>query len=149
MYTRFTKFVGLITKINRCVKKIKTEETEKFKLKSTHVSCLLYLYKAGSASITTMCDVLEEDKAAISRTIDYLEKNSFVLRDPSKKYKTEITLKERGRVVGARLWDKVEEIVSKIDGLLTDDERAILYGSLGKISNTLTEYCNGYPVNNE
>ena len=44
MEKRFQKFTVLITKINRNIKRIKTEEMDKYNLKSPHVSCLYYLF---------------------------------------------------------------------------------------------------------
>ena len=78
MEDRFKTFTILIAKITRCIRKIKTEEMAEFKLKSPHVSCLYYLYKESGMTAKELCDVCDEDKAAISRSIEYLEDNSFI-----------------------------------------------------------------------
>ena len=71
MQERFQTFTVLITKLNRCIRKIKTEEMAEFDLKSPHVSCLYYLYKADSLTAKELCDICEEDKANISRSFIY------------------------------------------------------------------------------
>ena len=63
MIDRFQTFTVLVAKMNRCIRKIKTEEMAEFDLKSPHVSCLYYLYGADSLTATELCEICEEDKA--------------------------------------------------------------------------------------
>ena len=60
MEERFKTFTVLITNIARSIHKIKTEEMSEFKLKSSHVSCLYYLYKEQSLTAKELCEQLEE-----------------------------------------------------------------------------------------
>ena len=78
MEKRFELFTVLISKISRSIRKIKTEEVSEFNLKSPHVSCLYYLYKSKPLTATELCDICGEDKAAISRSLEFLEKNGFL-----------------------------------------------------------------------
>ena len=82
MDERFKTFTVLMANINRSIRKIKTEEMAEFRLKSPHVSCLYYLYKENALTAKELCDICEEDKANISRTIDYLETNGYLVRQP-------------------------------------------------------------------
>ena len=77
MKERFEKFTVLINKINRNIRKIKNQEMAEYGLRATHVSCLYYLYAVESLTATELCERCEEDKATISRAIDYLEENGF------------------------------------------------------------------------
>ena len=77
MKERFEKFTVLINKISRNIRKIKNQEMAEYGLRATHVSCLYYLYAAESLTATELCERCEEDKATISRSIDYLEENGF------------------------------------------------------------------------
>lgn len=45
-----------------------------YQLRSVHVSCLYYLYLANGLTAAQLCERCEEDKATISRALDYLEK---------------------------------------------------------------------------
>ena len=77
MDSRFETFTVLITRISRSIKRIKAEEMASFQLKGPHVSCLFYLYRGGPMTAAELCDRCDEDKAAISRSLDYLEKTDI------------------------------------------------------------------------
>ena len=94
MKERFETFTTQIAKISRAIRRIKTEEMKDFNLKSPHVSCLYYLFKNESLTAKQLCDICDEDKAAISRSIEYLEKNNYLICDSKteKRYKSPIML---------------------------------------------------------
>lgn len=74
MKERFETFTVLTAKISRNIRKIKNQEMLKYDLKSPHISCLYFLYCADTLTATELCERCEEDKATISRSLDYLEK---------------------------------------------------------------------------
>ena len=80
MNERFETFTVLISSISRSIRRLKTEETAEFDLKSPHVSCLYHLYKAGTMTAAEIREVCDEDKGAVSRSIFYLEQNGFLTR---------------------------------------------------------------------
>ena len=137
---RFETFTVNIAKISRNIKKIKSKEMEQFNLKTPHVSCLYYLYKKGySLTAKELCEICDEDKAAISRSIEYLEKNAYLTCESKleKRYRSPILLTEKGKHVG-------EYIVKKIDGILnvaskgiSEEDRKVFYKSLLIISENL------------
>ena len=77
MEHRFETFTVLITKINRCIRKIKNLEMAEYGLRSAHISCLYYLYGETDLTATDLCERCEEDKATISRALDYLDSRFF------------------------------------------------------------------------
>ena len=81
MKKRFETFTVLINKISRNIRKIKNQKMAEYGLRSTHVSCLYFLYTADSLTATELCERCEEDKATISRSLDYLEENGFITCD--------------------------------------------------------------------
>ena len=90
MNEKYKTFTVLMASINRSIRKIKTEEMAEFHLKSPHVSCLYYLFKEDALTAKELCEICEEDKANVSRTIDYLETNGYLIRqnEDNKKYKS-------------------------------------------------------------
>lgn len=80
MQQRFETFTVLIAKISRSIRRIKAEEMSEFHLKGPHVSCLYYLTQLGPLTAGQLCDRCEEDKAAVSRSLEYLEQNGYVTR---------------------------------------------------------------------
>ena len=81
MQQRFETFTVLIAKISRSIRRIKAEEMSEFHLKGPHVSCLYYLTQLGPLTAGQLCDRCEEDKAAVSRSLEYLEQNEPTLCD--------------------------------------------------------------------
>ncbi len=139
MNERFEKFTVLIAKINRNIKKIKNQEMADYDLRSSHVSCLYYLYTSESLTSTDLCERCEEDKATISRSIDYLEKNGYLvcLSQKTKRYKTPLALTEKGKAAGEKIADKVNRVLDEIGVVLTERERDDFYRYLTVISDSL------------
>ncbi len=146
MQERFKVFTLLITKVNRCIRKIKTEEMAEFELKSTHVSCLYYLYTMQSLTAKELGDVCEEDKAAVSRSLEYLEKNGYLeaIEKEHKKYKRPLELTEKGRDIGKQVSERIDNILDKASDGVSDEDRVIFYRSLAQISENLQNICNKY-----
>lgn len=139
MKERFETFTGLIAKISRNIRKIKNLEMAEYELRSTHVSCLFYLYSADILTATDLCERCEEDKATISRALDFLEENGFVTCETksAKRYKSPLLLTEKGREAGGKIFEKVNRVLEDVGAGLTDEEREIFYRSLTIISNNL------------
>ena len=146
MQERFDNFTILITKINRCIHKIKAVEMLEHNIKGSHVSCLYYLYKAKSLTAKELCDICAEDKAAMSRSIDYLEKNGFISCDSNakKRYKAVLTLTEKGVKTGEDIVKKIDAVLGVSSEGLTADERNSLYHGLEVICANLEKICENY-----
>ena len=144
MTERFETFTALITKINRNIKKIKNQEMAEYDLRSTHVSCLYYLYSTAHLTATDLCERCEEDKATISRAVEYLEVHGYLLCESksAKRYKSPLVLTEQGREAGKKIYDKVERVLTEIGTELSDNERSIFYKSLALISDRLDRLTN-------
>lgn len=146
MEERFQTFTVLIAKLNRYIRKIKTEEMVEFNLKSPHVSCLYYLYKAESLTAKELCDICEEDKANISRSIDYLEANGYLVGKPrtGKRYKSPLILTEKGKEAGEHIVRKIDFILDSVSEGLTEEQRKNMYASLSIICDNLQKICDAY-----
>ncbi len=146
MQERFQTFTVLIAKISRSIRKIKTEEMDEFDLKSPHVSCLYYLYKLGALTAKQLCDICGEDKAAVSRSIEYLEANGYIVCDSSlkKRYRSSLMLTDKGQNIGNTIAEKIDKILDLASVGLSDENRMIMYECLTLISNNLEELCKKY-----
>lgn len=144
MKERFETFTVLINRISRNVRKIKNQEMAEYNLRSAHVSCLYFIYRAGEITATELCEKCEEDKATISRAIDYLEKNGFVTCEiqNSKRYKSPLVLTEKGAIIGKKIGDKIDSVLDEIGIGLSDAERTEFYRILSIISNSLEKVAN-------
>ena len=145
MQQRFETFTVLISGINRNIRRIKTEEMEEFDLKSHHVSCIYYLYMQDGLTARELCDLCEEDKANISRALDFLEKQGYICRESvQKRYRSPLYLTEKGKAVGRRLADKIDKMLTLASEGLDEQSRGIMYRSLEIISSNLQCICDEY-----
>ncbi len=141
MKDRFETFTVLINKINRNITKIKNQEMTEYNLRSVHISVLYYLYSENSLTARELCDRCGEDKATISRAVDYLESGGYIEKngDTEKKYKRPLFLTEKGINVGEKISTKIKDVLFEISEEMQEGERAEFYRSLTNISNRLEQ----------
>lgn len=139
MEQRFETFTTLINRISRNIRKIKNQEMAAYQLRSAHVSCLYYLYEVRGLTATELCERCEEDKATISRSLDFLEAKGYLAREAGggRRYKSPLLLTEKGMELGKQIADKINTILEEISIGLTEEERVALYRSLSIVSSSL------------
>lgn len=143
MIERFETFTVLIAKISRNIRKIKTKAMKDYGLKSPQVSCLYFLY-SNPLTAKELCERCEEDKATISRSLEFLETNDYLICESNhaKRYKNPFTLTEKGLIVGKEIFDKVNNVLAEVNKELPEKEREQFYRSLTIISDNLEKICN-------
>ncbi len=147
MEERYQLFTTLISKSARAVKRIKSHEMSGMHMKSAYVSCLYYLYIHGKAmTAKELCEACEEDKASVSRSIDGLERDGYVVcvSKREKRYNSPISLTEKGVFVAKEITGRIDNIVELASVGLTEEDRKIFYASLGLICNNLERICERY-----
>ncbi len=139
MKERFETFTVLINRISRNIRKIKNQEMAEYNLRSAHISCLYYLYSAEGLTATDLSERCEEDKATISRALDYLETNGYLTcqSKSAKRYKSPLALTDKGLTVAKKIADKIDGVLDQISVGLTEEERIAFYRSLTIISDSL------------
>ena len=139
MDASFEAFTVLISKLSRNIKRIKSEEMAEFHLKGPHVSCLYYLYLSDSMTAAELCERTEEDKAAMSRSLEYLEAQGYLMAadQGAKRYKCPLRLTEKGRAVGRAVAEKVSRIAAEASRGISEAERESMYRSLTLICGEL------------
>ncbi len=90
-----------------------------------------------------LCDVCDEDKGAISRAIEFLEEQGYLIcsSKTEKRYKSPISLSDKGKKIGEFINDKVDGLLDKASEGLSEEKRVIFYESLDLISNNLQKMC--------
>ncbi len=144
MKERFETFTVLVNRISRNIRKIKNQEMAEYNLRSSHISCLYYLYTTQGLTATELCERCEEDKATISRSLDFLETSGYLTCESktAKRYKCPIVLTEKGTEVGKKIADKINAVLDMISDSMTEDERILFYRCLSVISDGLEEVAN-------
>ena len=153
MEERFKTFTVLIAGINRCIRRIKTGEMAEFNLKSPHVSCLYYLYKRPGMTAAELCEVCEEDKAAVSRSILFLEQKNYLTREipaeregrqMAKHYRAPLALTEEGSRIAGEIAEKVDRVLEAVSQGVSEEDRTIMYAALEQINRNLRALCEAY-----
>jgi len=147
MDDRYEAFTTQIAKISRCVRKIKTNEMTEAGLKSSHVSCLYFLYeKNGNLTARDLCELCAEDKATISRAIEFLEKKDYITCASSvgKRYKSPLFLTDLGKKVAQKIVEKTSNIFAFVGKGLSDSDKEWFYRCLAIISKNLETFCDKY-----
>lgn len=138
---RFETFTVLMARIGRSIKRIKAEEMARFQLKGPHVSCLYYLSLSESMTAAQLCERCEEDKAAISRSLEYLEENGYLQCPEGKRYRRQLILTEKGEAAGAEISSRIDRFVSIASGDISESDRLAMYRALSVISSNLSKLC--------
>ena len=123
MQERFETFTVLINRISRNIRKIKNQEMTEYQLRSVHISCLYYLYAANGLTAAELCERCEEDKATISRALEYLESRGFLTCDSkhAKRYRSPLLLTGLGREAGEKIARKIDMVLDEISTALTEE----------------------------
>lgn len=145
MEERYETFTVLIARINRSIKRVKSAEMAEFQLKGPYVSCLYYLSLTDGLTAAALCERCDEDKAAISRSLDDLEKNGYITCESStgRRYRAPLHLTERGRAVCRGINERIDRIVDSASQGLSEAERKSMYRALTLISENLEQMYSG------
>ncbi len=103
------------------------------------MACIYHLYSSDNLTAKELSDKCEEDKATISRTLDHLEENGFIVCKSrrAKRYKSPIMLTKKGRDIGRKIVEKVDLIIDEMSEGLSESERTTFYHALSTISDNL------------
>lgn len=136
MINRFEQFTAAISSIHRFVQKIERDEMAKYGLKGAAAQYLLAMsrYPHGITA-AALCEVCDRDKAAVSRILSEMEDKGLVARvDGDSTYRALLTLTPAGQEAADYVNQKASLAVELVGKDVTDQDRAILYATLAKIS---------------
>ncbi len=140
MLQRFEKFTQCISKAYKYVGKLKSDYMSKFELKGSHVMCLFFLGRnPGGLKASELCELCQEDKAAVSKTLSSLKKKGLVESTAGRlrKYRAIYTITEAGHEIYCRITEAIERTVEKCSKDLTPEEREVFYKTFDKILSNL------------
>ena len=92
-----------------------------------------------AAELAERCD---EDKAAVSRTLEFLLQNGYVTTEAvSRRYRSPLYLTDRGREVFAALQARIASMEDAASMGLTEEQRSKMYAALELICGNLERLC--------
>ena len=109
----------------------------------SHYNTAHVVFEPANMTAKELCDICDEDKSAISRSIDYLEKNEYIMctSKTEKRYKSPLFLTEKGKAVGIEIVKKIDNFLNEASEGISEENRDNLYKSLAVISNNLQKIC--------
>ena len=144
MTSRFERFSASVSSLYHFIQKIERMEMAKYGLKGPHAQCLLAMsrYPQGITA-SRLCALCDKDKAAISRTVAELERESMVIRDlrDGSNYRATLKLTEQGQVAAQQVEERVKLVVEKAGSGMTDAQREAFYSIMDLIAGHLQTIC--------
>lgn len=139
MINRFEQFTAAISSIYRFVQKIERDEMAKYGLKGAAAQYLLAMSRHPEGiTAAALCEVCDRDKAAVSRILGEMEARGLVVRvDGDSAYRALLTLTPAGQQAADYVNQKASLAVELAGKDVTDEDRAVLYATLGKIFNNI------------
>ena len=140
MLNRFGAFVTGFTACYKYIQRIKTLEMTELGLRGTHAMCLFYLHhNPQGLTAAQLCQLCDEDKGAISRTLSELETKGYLYTRAAKKYRAEIMLTPEGTALAEKMDALIESWVGIGGDGLTEEQRSSFYQTLERIAANLKE----------
>ena len=140
MNDRFENFTISVLKLSKLIQKIKLLEMEDFGLRAIHVMCIYYLdVNRDGLTAGELVKMTLEDKAAISRALGILRDGGYVIYS-TKSYNSKAKLTESGEKLARFIDERAARAVDAAGSEFSDDERAMLYRSLGMVTENLEAY---------
>ena len=144
MISKYEIFSAVVSSLYRDIQKIERMEMAKYGLKGPHAQCLLAMsrYPQGITA-SRLCALCDKDKAAISRTVAELERESMVIRDlrDGSNYRATLKLTEQGQVAAQQVEERVKLVVEKAGSGMTDAQREAFYSIMDLIAGHLQTIC--------
>ena len=141
---RFEAFTGSILELNRYLQKIKDMEMKPFGLRAGHVMCLYYLGKnPGGLTATELTEACREDKAAISRSVNYLVERKLIRGDfmeHKRSYRTKLYLTDSGKELVETIDRRIDAAMTQGGSGLSEAQRKNFYEAMEIIIKNLAQY---------
>lgn len=145
MIDRFERFSFAISEINKCWRKLASEELAKYGLKSPHARYLTTMYKYPSGiAVPEFCQVSGKDKSDASRMIAILEKKGLAQKKVAhgSLYRGLWVLTDEGKKAARQVSLRASRAVEIAGKGLDEQTRTIFYKALDSITTNLIELCN-------
>lgn len=134
---RFREFSGLVSRAEKALQRVKTENVKDYGLRGVHVSCLLALHERQEGlTATELASVCGVDRAQISRVTAELRGLDLVCEaspGPRRRYRGALELTEEGRAAAAEMAGIVDEKLQRVSGDIPPEELTVFYRVFGAI----------------
>ena len=149
MLSRYEQFSFVISGIYRYIQKIERDEMVKYGYKGAFAQYLAVMNRhPEGVTASGLCEILEKDKAAVSRVISEMEQMGLIARrtEGNRQYKAHLTLTQEGKKAAEYVNSRAQAAVESVAGELSEEDRKMLYATLDMIAARLQKVSkNGIP----
>ncbi|MBE7028855.1 MAG: hypothetical protein IKZ35_05380 [Clostridia bacterium] len=146
MLSRYEEFTTKINLAYKYIMKIKTHEMNNLDLKAAHLNVIFYLGKSsGGLTASELCWLCKEDKAWISKNLNYLKKKKLIEKyneDKDKTYRAKYYMTNDGMDIYNEIIRIITFISHKSAEGCTKEELDVFYKVFGRIISNLSEFYN-------
>lgn len=138
MLDRYEMFSAAIATIYHQIQKLERDEMVRFGSKGIFAQYLAVL-KAHPEGMTSsqLSEILDKDKAAVSRALGDMSANGLVVRQGKGVYRARMVLTHKGHEAAEYVSRRACAAVTAVGEGVTDEERRIMYQSLERIARNL------------
>lgn len=144
MLERYEEFTTKINLAYKYIMKIKTHEMNNLDLKAANLNVIFYLGRnLDGLTASELCWLCKEDKAWISKNLNYLKKKKLIEKyneDNDKKYRAKYYMTGEGMEVYNELTNIITFISKTCADGCTKEELDIFYKVFSKIIGNLSEF---------
>ena len=144
MLERYEEFTAKINLAYKYIMKIKTHEMNNLDLKAAHLNVIYYLGKNTSGlTASELCWLCKEDKAWISKNLNYLKKKKLIEKfneDKDKTYRSKYYMTNEGMDIYNEIISIISIISHKCAEGCTKEELDIFYKVFGRLITNLSEF---------
>ena len=132
---RFETFSLALFQLSRYWNRIAAEAMKPYELKGPHAFYLVTILRHnGRITASGLCGLCGRDKADVSRSIAEMERKGLLERVGKNPYRAMLQLTESGLLAADRIRQTAGEIVERVGGDLTEENRTVFYNALGSIT---------------
>ena len=134
MLTNFEEFSLGIHELYRSIHKNESAVMNKYGLRGAYVKYLVAMLQSpGGLTISQICEVCDQDKAAVSRAVSELVGREFIWRDNPKgnHYRAKLKLTQRGTELAREVCASGEEVFNEAVAVLSEEQKLELYKITG------------------
>ena len=140
MLTKFEEFSLGIHELYRSMHKNESVIMNKYGLRGAYVKYLVTMFRNPEGlTISQICEICDQDKAAVSRAVSELVGREFIWRDNPKgnHYRAKLKLTERGTELTKEICKSGENIIEEAVSGLSDEQREEFFELMSLVSRNI------------
>ena len=140
MLTGFEQLSIGVHELYLTMHRVETKQMEKYGLRGAYVKYLVaLLHTPDGLTISQLCEICDQDKAAVSRAVSELVGREFIWRDNPRKnhYRAKLKLSERGAELAKEVCNSSKAVFDEAIEGFSPEQRDAFYEFMFAVSENL------------